>query len=402
MSSTRSRPLAGWLAVISVTAGIFAVVTTEILPIGLLTTIGGDFGISSGAAGLTMTMPGIVAAIAAPLVTAATGRFDRRIMLCAFMLLLALAGFLAAVATAYWVLLAARILVGVTIGGFWSVGAGLAPRLVGRRSATTATAVIFSAVPLGSVLGVPAGTFIGHLAGWRTAMVVLGILSLAVFTALIALTPPLPAEGGATNRAVLADLLRRKGIRAGLLVTFLIVLAHFGTYTYVTPFLRDQGVGDGPVGTLLLVYGAAGVAGNFLAGAAIARGFRATFAAAAGTIGLATALLPLFGSWLPGTVAALVIWGLAYGAVPVCSQTWFARAAPDAPEAATVLFTSSFQATISVGALLGGLLVDASSAATVMVAGGVVAGSGVLGVLGSGWPGRVRQPVAAGHSHRTP
>lgn len=384
MPTTQRPPLIGWLAVLAVTTGLFAIVTTEILPIGLLTAIGADFGVSPGAAGLTMTMPGIVAAVAAPVVTVATARFDRRVMLAGLMLLLGLAGLLGAVAPAYWVLLAARILVGVTIGGFWSIGAGLAPRLVGPRAAPLATSVIFVAVPLGSVLGVPAGTLLGNLTGWRTALAVLGALSLAVFAALAATMPPLPASPTrATTWRLLAELLRHKGTRTALVLTFAIVLAHFGTYTYITPFLRDAGVDAGGITMYLLVYGAAGVAGNFLAGWAVPRGLRTTFTTAAAAIALATAALPVVAGSRAGTLAALVIWGLAYGAVPVCSQTWFARAAPEAAEAATVLFTSSFQATIAVGALLGGIVVDAASPTTVMVAGGAVAAATALACKGS-------------------
>ncbi|NBH11045.1 MFS transporter, partial [Amycolatopsis sp. SID8362] len=108
------------LAVLAVTVGIFAIVTTEILPIGLLTPIAAAFGVSAGTAGWTMTVPGLVAAVAAPVVTVAIGRTDRRLVLAALMVLLAVAGFLAAAAPAYWVLLVARLLVGLVIGGFWS------------------------------------------------------------------------------------------------------------------------------------------------------------------------------------------------------------------------------------------------------------------------------------------
>ncbi|MBO2451147.1 MFS transporter [Actinomadura barringtoniae] len=371
--ATRS-PVTGWLAVLTVTMGIFAIVTTEILPIGLLTSIGSSFTVSDGTAGLMMTMPGFLAAVAAPVVTVTTARIDRRLMLCALVFLLALANAIAAAAPAFWAMLVSRVLVGIVIGGFWSIGAGLADRLVPERSVRRATAVIFSAVPLGSVLGVPLGTLTGDLAGWRVSFVVLGLLSAAVLLALAVLLPPLPAQGQVTRLNVLRGMLSTTSTRFALATTILIVLAHFGTYTYVTPFLeRVTHASSGMITLFLLAYGVAGIAGNFLAGTAAARSPRATFAIAASLIAVATLPLPLLGRWEPGALALLIVWGVGYGAVPVCSQTWFVRSAPHAPEAATVLFTASFQATLSTGALVGGVLVDGMSLTAVMLLGGAAA-----------------------------
>jgi predicted MFS family arabinose efflux permease len=366
-------PLISRLAVTSLMLGIFAIVTSEILPIGLLTAIGADFGISDGTTGLTMTLPGIVAAIAAPAVTLTTARLDRRVMLCVLMAVLAVADVLAAVATSYWVMLISRVLVGLTIGGFWSIGAGLAGRLVPPHAVGTATAVIFSAVPLGSVLGVPAGTFIGNLAGWRTAFLVLAALALLVLAALLMVLPALPAHQ-ITSPRVLLDLLRTRGCHHALLATFLVVLAHFGTYTYVTPFLQDvTGLPPAAVSAVLLAYGIAGIAGNFLAGKATVTHLRAAFATCGCLIAATTLLLPAAGGTTVGAVVLLVVWGLAYGGVPVCSQASFITAAPHTPEAATVVFTSSFQATFALGAFLGGRVVDAFSVSTVMICGGLTA-----------------------------
>ncbi|TMS00017.1 MFS transporter [Nonomuraea basaltis] len=366
-------PLISWLSVTAVTLGIFTIVTSEILPIGLLTTIGGDFGISDGTAGLTMTLPGIVAAIAAPVVTLTTARSDRRVMLCALMAVLAVADVLAAVAGSYWVMLISRVLVGLTIGGFWSIGAGLAGRLAPPPSVGAATALIFSAVPLGSVLGVPAGTFIGHLAGWRTAFLALAALAVLVLVALLTLVPRLPARQ-VTSPRVLLDLLRNRGTKIALLATFLIVLAHFGTYTYVTPFLQHvTRLHPAAVSAVLLAYGIAGVAGNFLVGRVIATRLRGVFAAIGCLIAATTLLLPVVGTTTVGAVVLLVLWGLAYGGVPVCSQAWFLKSAPRTPEGATVIFTSSFQGTFALGAFLGGSVVDGFSVSTVMICGGLTA-----------------------------
>ncbi|KOU09910.1 transporter [Streptomyces sp. XY593] len=379
--------LVSWLAVISVMLGIFSIVTAEILPIGLLTSIGSSFAISDGMAGLMMTMPGFLAAVSAPLVTVATGRTDRRVMLGVFVLLLALANFLAAIAPDYWLVLVSRVMVGVAIGGFWSIGAGLARRLVPARSVGRATSVIFSAVPLGSVLGVPLGTLIGDIAGWRTAFLVMGGFTLAVLALLLLVVPPLSSDR-TTRLDVLGGMLRSVNTRFALVMTFLVVLAHFGTYTYVTPFLEQvTHVSPALVTVCLLVYGAAGIAGNFLGGSAVGRYPRATFAAAAALIAGATLLLPVLGRSDGGAVALLIVWGVAYGAVPVCSQTWFAKASPDSPEASSVLFTASFQATISIGALVGGAVLDYSSPSTLMVLGGLAAVLMVL-VAWAHWAGR--------------
>ncbi|MFD8543770.1 MFS transporter [Streptomyces sp. NPDC059649] len=366
-------PRLGWCAVLAVTLGIFCIVTTEILPIGLLTDIGADFHVSDGTAGLMMTVPGLLAAVAAPTVTVATARLDRRLMLGALTLLLALANVLAALAPVYWPVLVSRVLVGITIGGFWSIGAGLADRLVRPESARRATAVIFSAVPLGSVLGVPAGTFLGELAGWRAAFLTMGVLTAVVFALLQLLLPPLPAVR-ITRLSVLRAMCRSGHTCIALLTTFLIVLAHFGAYTYVTPFLRQvTQVGPGTITLFLLAYGAAGVLGNFLGGAAVTRRPHATFGAAACLLAAATLLLPVLGHRPLGAVALLLVWGTAYGAVPVSSQAWFTRSAPHTTEAASVLFTASFQATISLGSLIGGVVVDRTSASAVMTCGGAVA-----------------------------
>lgn len=369
-SPTVARPpLIRWLAVVAVMLGIFSIVTTEILPIGLLTSIGADFTISDGMAGLMMTLPGLLAAIAAPMVTVAAARIDRRLLLCGCTLLLVIANAVAASAPEFWVVLASRVLIGITIGGYWSIAAGLAGRLVPPESVHRATAVIFSSVPLGSVLGVPVGTFVGNIAGWRAAFVVLGVLSGVVLVMLAVALPALPAEQ-VLRLTTLRVGLGRAEVRTALLATFFVVIAQFGSYTYVTPFLEQvTDVSAATITVLLLIYGVAGIAGNFLGGTLLGRP-RLALGFAASAMAAAMLLLPTLGRWEFGAVALLIVWGIGYGGVPVVLQTWFAVAQPDAPEVASVLFTASFQATFCVGALVGGVIVDRTSPGTVLVCGG--------------------------------
>lgn len=137
-------PVKGRLAVLAVTLGIFALMTSELLPVGLLTPVGSALDVSEGTAGLMVTVPGLVAAVAAPLVTVATGHVDRRIVLAGLVGLVGAADLASAFATGFAVVLAARFLIGISVGGFWSIAGGIALRLVPEKHVPRATAVVSS------------------------------------------------------------------------------------------------------------------------------------------------------------------------------------------------------------------------------------------------------------------
>ncbi|MEH6375280.1 MFS transporter [Streptomyces sp. KLMMK] len=380
---------------VAVAAATFSVVTSEMLPVGLLTPIGSGLGVPAGTAGLTMTVPGLVAAVAAPAVTAAAGRLDRRWVLVGLMALLAVANLLSALATHIAVLVGLRVLVGVCIGGVWAIAAGLAVRLVPERSVGPATSLIFSGIAVASVLGVPAGTLAGGLGGWRAAFAAMGVVCLAVTAALALLLPPLPAER-AVRASEVAGLLRVPGVRAGLLVVVLIVAGHFAGYTFVRPVLeRASGAGAGLISGLLLAYGVAGVAGNFLAGSAAARDPRRTLLVIA--IALA-AVVPVMSVPLGGAVAAgalIVVWGLAYGGVSVSTQGLLTTAAPGSREAASALFVSAFNAAIALGALLGGRAADAVSLPAALWLGGLLVAGALVVLVMPGAAARRSRTAAA-------
>ncbi|MER5960915.1 MFS transporter [Streptomyces sp. NPDC002057] len=409
-------------AVAAVTLGIFTVMTAELLPVGLLTPAAADLSVSEGTAALMVTVPGLVAALAAPLVTVRAAGADRRTLLVALLLLSAAANLVSALAGHLAAVLAARVLLGVAIGGFWALAGGLAPRLVPAAAVGRATAVVFGGVSAASVLGVPAATLLTERVGWRWAFAATGLLALLAAAALRALLPRLPGTGKATAPATppratddaaprpvpdegsrpvpdaaprpvpgegsppasprsplslapsLLTLLslprRNRRVRSGLLITLALVTGHFLAYSFVRPLLTDHSGIPGPLlGALLLGYGAAGVAGNFLAGARAARApgrTLAVIAAALGTVLLASHLVG--GSAVTGA-GLLLLWGLAYGGVSVALQSWFMAAAPDDVETATGLNVSVFCLAIALGSLLGGLLADAYPLTTVLLAG---------------------------------
>ncbi|MFB4266603.1 MFS transporter [Nonomuraea sp. GTA35] len=367
-----------WPAVVTVTVATFLVVTAEQLPIGLLTSVGSALSVSEGTAGLMVTLPSLVAAVAAPVVPVLVGRMDRRLLLIGLVALTALAGLASALAPTYPLLLAARAVVGVAIGGFWAVAGGLAVRLVPAAHVPRATAVIFGGVGAANVLGVPIGAVIGELAGWRVAFGALGGVGLVALVALLAVLPPLTAAQPVALRH-LAEQLRNPGVRAGVVATFLVVIGHFAAYTYVSPVLQDlSGIGAQLVGPLLFAFGLAGIAGNFVAGAAVARRPHRTVLVIVAALALTVLLFPLVGTGPAGGIVLLGVWGLAFGGVSVSLQTWMIKAAPRAVEAASALWVAVFNLAIGLGSLVGGTIVNAVALrGDLWAAGGLLALAGV-------------------------
>jgi predicted MFS family arabinose efflux permease len=382
-ATTDRSPVKGWLAVLAVTLGIFSLMTSELLPVGLLTPVGSALDVSEGTAGLMVTVPGLVAAVSAPVVTVATGRIDRRIVLAVLIGLVGAANLASAFATSFAVVLAARFLIGISVGGFWSIAGGIALRLVPEKHVPRATAVIFGGVETASVLGVPTGTIIGDLSGWRTAFAVVGILGLTSLACMVFLMPKVPAEQTITFGDLPKVFKGHSGVRAGITITFLVITGHFLAYTFVRPVLQDDGIDDNMIGALLLTFGVAGICGNFIAGALIAKRLRQTVLAISLVLTLAMVLLALVDTGTVTAGALLVLWGLGYGAVPVTFQTWILDAAPDATEAASSLYVSAFNLSIALGALFGGFAVDGIATTSVLWIGAVLAMLTVLVVGGA-------------------
>lgn len=348
-----------WLAVAAAGCSTFAAVTTEMLPVGLLTPMAESLGTSVGTAGLALSVSAILAALFAPIVVLAAGGVDRRRILCGLLVLLTAANVLSAVAPSIGWLLASRVVVGFCIGGIWAVAGGLASRLVPERSVGVATSIIFAGIAVASVLGVPLGAMIGELAGWRMAFGAAAGMSLAVLAMAIGTLPALPVR-----RTITPHLLTRQfanpRVRDGLIITFLIVAGHFMAFTYVRPMMQTlSGIGGEWIGMLLLGYGLAGIAGNLLAGVWAARRVDLTTGIIAFGVGATILAFGPAGDSPQSGAMLLLLWGAAYGGVSVTVQTWMMKASPDVIEASTALNTAIFNAAIAFGAFAGGHVVDA-------------------------------------------
>lgn len=390
-SSTRAEPAARrpWLAVSAVGLATFSVVTTEMLPVGLLTSIAGSLGTSMGRAGLMISLPALLAALFAPLVVMAAGGMDRRRILCGLLALLVLANLASALAPSLIWLLAARVLVGFCMGGIWAIAGGLAARLVPQASMGLATSIIFGGVAAASVLGVPLGALIGDFAGWRWAFGGMAGFSALVLALHVAVLPALPATGSASLRQFSHQLANRR-LQAGLALTLLLVAGHFMSFTFVRPLLLTVSGFDAQwMSALLLAYGIAGIAGNFLAGIIAERRTVPSLAAIAMGLLLAPVLFLSVGESPTGGGAVLLVWGLAYGGVSVGLMTWMMQAAPRAVEIATALYVGVFNIGIALGSWAGGQLVDGWGLhATLWLSGGFAAAalllSAAMGLVGTG------------------
>jgi predicted MFS family arabinose efflux permease len=350
-----------WLGVVVVGVAVFTVTTTEMSPMGLLPSIAHDLNVSEGRVGLSVTLYGILAGLLAPLATILAGRIDRRTLLLVILVVFTASNTLSASAHTYPVFMASRLLAGVIHGLMWAIVASIAIRLVADVDAVRATAAVFSGISLALVLGVPASAFLGGLLGWRSAFVALAILSGATLILIRTLLPALPS----TTIFGFADLIalrRNNSLRRVLTITALIVVANYSAYTYIAPFLHDaRGLALTLIGPFLLAYGIAGVAGNFAAGALLARKrtVRAVLVVLASVF--TVALLSLqFAVWPIVLAATIAIWGASYSAIPVALQTLVLRlAGSSAGEATTSLYVLVFNCSIAAGALTGGIAIDA-------------------------------------------
>lgn len=366
-----------WWAVVAVMMGIFLLVTAEQLPIGLLSQVASSMDVTPGMAGLMVTVPGVVAAFSAPLLPVAVGRLDRRVMLTLLMVVMVIGSVLTALASSFVLLLASRVLVGVSIGGFWAVAGSIAPRLVPAVQVSKAMTIIFGGVAAASVLGVPLGTLLGDFSSWRVAFATLGGLSLLTAAALWVWLPPLPPREP-VRLAVLAEQFGSQGVRVAVLTTGFVVVGHFAAYTFISPVLQDiSGIAQRHVGSLLLLYGAAGILGNIAAGIYAGRHpYRAVLAIPCVLL-LVVAAFPWLGVTPTSGVALLMVWGAVFGSVSVSIQTWILRTAPNT-EAATALMAFTFNLSIGFGAMVGGRIVDGTSLPVAMWA---ASGLFLLGTL---------------------
>lgn len=364
MSTASTHPNAAsydrpcWRGVIAIALGGFALVVIEFLPVGLLPGIVKGFGVSEGTAGLTVTATAAFGFIAAPVVALSVGRLDRRIVLLALSALVVVSGVMSTLAPNFAVLLLARVLLGIGVGGFWSISIIAASRLVSADQVSKASSLVFSGISLATVVSVPLGAYVSDHAGWRVAFGIASVLAIAVCAFQFVGLPKIQTRAAVTP-AEFVGLLKSKKIIAIYLAIILIVAGHFAAYTFVTPYLEQVvQIGSRAISVVLLLYGALAVVGTFVAGALASRNLRATVYANVALFVVSLLALAAAPHHVAVALTGFVVWAVCWGMAPVGTQLWLFSATQHAPEAAQSMNTCVFQLSITCGSLIGGFAVD--------------------------------------------
>ncbi len=370
-NDTTARP-ANWGGVLSMTLCVFALIASEFMPVSLLTPIADELGVSEGTAGQAIAISGAFAVFTSLFISYLISDWDRKLVLLLLTGLMVVSGAIVAIAPNYEIFMVGRALIGVVIGGFWSMSAAIAMRLVPEHLVPRALAVFNSGNALATVVAPPLGAFLGSIIGWRGAFfTVVPVAAIAFVWQLVSLPSlkPLPSK---TSKNVF-KLLKRPLVAFGMLATSILFMGQFSLFTYVRPFLESVTKVDVTVLTFILLgIGVAGVVGTSLIGYFIVKNLYRVLIVIPALMAVVAVTLISFGASPPIIAMALIIWGMIATAAPVGWWTWLARSLPQDAEAGGGLMVAVVQLAITLGAVVGGLLYDTAGYRMTFIASAVL------------------------------
>ncbi len=352
------------LALLALTLSAFAIGTTEFVIVGLIPTMASDLQVSLPSAGLLVSLYALGVAVGAPVLTALTGKWNRKHVLLAVMSLFVAGNVMAWQAPGYNTLILARILTGLAHGVFFSIGSTIATGLVLKEKAASAIAIMFTGLTVALVTGVPLGTYIGQSFGWQATFLIVAVLGLVALIGSALLVPSNLKQPPATKLTSQLKVLTQPRL---LLVYAITALGYGGTFTaftFLAPILEQvSGFGSSAIGLIMLVYGVSVAVGNIWGGK-MADKMGPIKALKVIFFGLATVLIVFnFSAVNPiAAVATILVWGaFAFGNVPGL-QVYVVQLAekytPDAVDVASGLNIAAFNVGIALGSWGGGLIVS--------------------------------------------
>lgn len=373
-----------WSGVYAIAFGAFSLVMTEFFPVGLLPGISRDLGISEGTTGFTVAVTAILGFFAAPATAMIIKTLDRRIVLLALTGLLVISSGLSAIASSFPMLLVARIILGIAIGGFWATSLPAAAKLVPRNKVHAASSIVLGGISVGSVIAVPAGSYIGANYDWHIAFTAATALAVITFLMQLLLLPSLTIKER-VSASHFFGLLRSPRVLAILLTVIFFVGGHFAAYTFITPYFEQvTKVSSEYLSVLLVFYGLVTVAGNFVGGAMAGWRLHLTVLITAILFAVSLFGFAIFGANVIAASISAMIWALAWGMAPVGTQLWLFENTQKTPEAAQAMNTSIFQLSISLGSFVGGVAVNSLNLNSAIWLGAIILAASIVVVFAAG------------------
>lgn len=349
-----------WIALIVLSLSSFAIVTTELAPIGLLSALAHDLNQSEAITGLIVTGYGWVAAISALCSIVLLIRFPRKMVLMIMLLILAISNIIVAYSSSFNMIFSARIIGAIAHGSFWALIGAVAYSLVPKHKLGLATSIIFSGVSVASILGVPLASYLTQLSSWRLAFEFLGLLSFIVCILILLFVPKIPDQAPLAS-GFFKKVLQHSTLNRLFILTALIISSHFAAFTFIEPFLSQiVQLESGQITLLLLVFGLAGLIGNILAGKLIDRHLHTIILISLVFISGSVFAFGYLGYQVTLSIAIvfLALWGVSIASIFVGLQTWVLKQADDLASAASAIYVAVFNASIGLGALIGSFMLQ--------------------------------------------
>lgn len=379
----RQPVAASWGAVMSMALCVAMLIASEFMPVSLLTPMAEGLGASEGQTGQAISISGLFAVGASLLITTAAGRLNRKSVLVALTGLMLLSLTMVAMAESFAGLMIARALLGLCIGGFWALATAVIMRLVPEAEVPRALSLMYGGQAIAAAFAAPLGSYLGDIIGWRGVFWALTpVVALNLVWHLIAL-PSLPARRRRSFGALIA-VLRRRHFARGILAAMLSWGAAFTMFTYLRPYLEQVTRADvTTLSVLLLVLGCAGFVGTWASGRFVGDNVAPQLKLPALVMGAVTLGLLFTGASPIVTGMLLFVWGAMNTAMSVIFMTWMSQNVDDAPEEGGSLMVAAIQASILLGALIGGVLLDGWSI-TATLAGSVALSLAAVALIGNG------------------
>ncbi|MFY9993445.1 MAG: MFS transporter [Leclercia sp.] len=358
LSHTRSHQHAYWGGIFAMTLCVFVLIASEFMPVSLLTPLATDLGVTEGLAGQGIAISGALAVITSLTISSIAGKADRKYLLLGMTVLMAVSGVIIAFASSYLVYMAGRALIGIAIGGFWSMSAATAIRLVPSHQVSRALAIFNGGNALATVVAAPLGSYLGATIGWRGAFLCLVPVAVLAFIWQWISLPNMRGDNK-PSRGTVFRLFNRRIVSLGMLACGLFFMGQFALFTYVRPFLETvTRVSPSGLSLILLTLGVAGFIGTLIVSTVLNARFYLALMAIPLLMAAIAGMLLLTGHSVWIVALLLGLWGMLATAAPTGWWTWIARTLPDDAEAGGGLMVAVIQLSIALGSTAGGLMFD--------------------------------------------